>query len=149
MVRIEKVKPEGEILETLLKLSEDWTREGITHGYIPNKPEDVTEPCLVARIDGGIAGYAFGHYYNKETRNSFIEPGVRCFELDELYVVPEHRSAGVGALLFRAMEEEVRDAEFMTLNAATKDWRKILGFYADKMDMVFHSAHMIKPLGKK
>ena len=37
----------------------------------------------------------------------------------------------------------------MTLNAATKDWRKILGFYADKMDMVFHSAHMIKPLGKK
>ncbi len=146
MTEIIKVKPEGEILEELIRLSAEWEREGITFGLRANTAEDMREPCFIAKVGGSIAGYAFGHFYAKETRNSFIEIGARCFELDELYVRPEYRSQGIGRELFRAIEGAAKGADFMTLSTATKDWQRILKFYADDLGMTFHSAYMIKPL---
>ena len=131
----------------LIELSRIWADENITFGLRANTKEDLKEPCFTAVSEGEIIGYAFGHYYEREHPNSVIKKGSRCFELDELYVLPRFRSEGVGAALFRAIEKEARqNADFMTLTTATKDWRRILSFYSDGMEMVFHDAYLVKAL---
>lgn len=147
MFTIEKAVLDEKTVERLIELSVDWMNEDITFGLRANTAEDLKEPCFVAVSDEEIIGYAFGHYYEREHPNSVIALGSRCFELDELYVSPAFRSSGVGRALFMAIEKEARgSAAFLTLTTATKDWRRILEFYADDMEMVFHDAYLVKAL---
>ena len=148
MFTIEKAVLDEGTKKRLIELSEEWAAEGITFGLRANTEEDLKEPCFVAVSEGEIIGYAFGHYYVKEEKTSVIDVGSRCFEVDELYVSPAFRSMGAGRALYKAIEEEAyREADFVTLVTATKDWRRILKFYADDMGMVFHDAYLVK--GKK
>ena len=150
MFTIEKAKLDERTAERLIELSEEWAKEGITFGLRANTEEDLKEPCFVAVSDGEIIGYTFGHYYEKERKTSVIDTGSRCFEVDELYVSPAFRSMGVGRALYKAIEEEARSgADFITLVTATKDWRRILGFYTDDMGMVFHDAYLVKALNEE
>ena len=55
-----------------------------------------TQTCLVADIGGRIAGVA----------------AVRGNEITRLYVHPDRQGRGVGALLFRAAEDEIRRAGY-------------------------------------
>ena len=76
--------------------------------------------------------------------------GTAFFEVEELYVVPERRSGGIGAALFAYAEEAVRaDADFMMLSTATKNWRAVFHFYLDVMDMQFWSARLFKRIGSE
>ena len=76
-----------------------------------------------------------------------MKAGTACFEVEELYVRPEHRSRGCGAALFRFAEEAVRDeADYMMVSTATKNWRAILHFYLEELDMDFWSARLFKKL---
>ncbi|MBQ1288892.1 MAG: GNAT family N-acetyltransferase [Erysipelotrichaceae bacterium] len=145
MVRIEKETLTKENTPELIRLSHCWAEEGCSHGIVPNTEEDLKEPLYTARDDGRIVGYVFGHFYTAEKRTSYIEPGSYCFEIDELYVLPEYRSRGIGRKLFSAIEAEVMEkAEYLTLATSTKDYRKILHFYAETAGMDFHSAFLIK-----
>ena len=73
--------------------------------------------------------------------------GADYFEVDEIYVKPAYRSQGVGAALFRYMEEQVRpEAEYLMLGTATKNFRAILHFYIDELGMEFWSAALFKKL---
>ena len=133
----------------LIELSELWAAEGCTHGLVPNGPEDLKEPLWIALDGETIVGYAFGHYYTPEERTSYILPGSRCFDVDELYVLPERRSEGIGKALYQALREGVRqEAEYVTLVTATKDWRRILRFYTDEVGMDFHNAFLIQKLSE-
>ena len=152
MIEIKKAIFTDEVVEQLINLSHVWSKEDITNGLIPNTKEDLKEPCYIATIDNKIVGYIFGHYYNNEKKLSLekggsIPIGEKCFDIDELYVLEEYRSQGLGKKLFLAIEEEVKkNTNYITLGTSTRDYRKILHFYIEEVDMTFHSAFLYKKL---
>ena len=76
--------------------------------------------------------------------------GTPYFEVEELYVVPERRSQGIGSKLFRYAEEAVKsEAEYMVLSTATKNWRAVFHFYLDELDMTFWSARLFKRISEE
>ena len=73
--------------------------------------------------------------------------GTPCFEVEELYVIPERRSRGVGKALMDAAARAVKgEAEFIMLSTAARNWRAILRFYIDEVGMEFWSARLFKKL---
>ncbi len=73
--------------------------------------------------------------------------GTPYFEVEELYVIPERRSQGIGEALFRHVEGAVKnEAQYMVLSTATKNWKAIFHFYLDELDMQFWSARLFKKI---
>ncbi len=142
----EKKRLDENTIQSLINLSKAWENENCTHGIVTNDADDIKEPLYVATDNNEIIGYIFGHYYTVENKTSYIELGEKCFMIDELYVLPEYRSQGVGRELFRRIENEVKNScTYITCSTSTKDYKKILHFYVDELDMDFHSAFLIKP----
>ena len=60
---------------------------------------------------------------------SIMPEGTRYFEVEELYVVPEKRSQGIGEALFRFAEETIKkDVQFIALSTASKTARRFYIF---------------------
>lgn len=152
MIEIKKAIFTDEVVEQLINLSHVWSKEDISNGLIPNTKEDLKEPCYIAAKDNKIVGYIFGHYYSNEKRISIenggsIPIGEKCFDIDELYVLKEYRHQGIGKRLFISIENEVKkNTKYITLGTSTRDYRKILHFYIEEVDMTFHSAFLYKKL---
>ena len=73
--------------------------------------------------------------------------GTPYFEVEEIYVISEKRSQGIGEALFRFAEDAVKgEAEYIVLSTATKNWKAIFHFYLDELDMQFWSARLFKKL---
>ena len=137
-----------EILEQMIRLSEDWAAENSCYGYRPNDKTDIEGNRIFLAEDGGkVVGYLFGRVYQSEKMKSIMPEGTSYFEVEELYVIPERRSQGVGAKLFRYAEEAVKsDAEYMMLSTATKNWKAIFHFYLEELGMTFWSARLFKKI---
>ena len=132
---------------SLIELSKAWAEEGCTFGLRANTKEDLREPCYVALDEEKIVGYAFGHYYVRETPVADIPIGEECFELDELFVLPAYRDSGIGKSLFSLIEKEAKKrVRYLTLGTATKDYSRILRFYLESNEMTFHSAFLFKEI---
>ena len=130
-----------------IALSQAWVEEDCSFGMAANGREDLHAPVFAALEGEKIVGYAFGHDYVKERDISVIPAGGRCFEVDELYVLPAYRSQGIGGRLFEAIEAYAKSkAQFITLTTSTKDYRRVLSFYAERNGMVFHDAFLTKRL---
>ncbi|MBR3503628.1 MAG: GNAT family N-acetyltransferase [Clostridia bacterium] len=147
-VTIREAALTGDVLEALIALSGDWAAENSCHGYRPNAREDIEGRRVFLAEDGGrIAGYLFGKPFQSEKASSIMPDGTPCFEVEELYVVPEMRSKGVGKALMAAAEAAVKgEADFVMLSTATKNWRAILHFYIDEVGMDFWSARLFKKI---
>lgn len=138
-----------ELVSRLIDLSADWEAENSTYGYRKNGPEDIAgNRVFVAEENGNILGYLFGHSERAETARSIMADGTLFFEIEELYVVPTHRSRGVGRQLFRCAEEAAKTSGcgLLMLSTATKNYRSILHFYLDELGMDFWSARLYKRL---
>ena len=147
MIRYEFRNLDEDTVHQLIELSRCWVEEECCWGMIPNEREDLQEPLAVALDGDRIAGYAFGHFYTQEKRTSYIEPGCRCFAVDELYVLPQYRSMGIGRALFQMIEREAaKNSSFLTLTTSTKNYKSILELYIEELGMNFHSAFLIKNL---
>lgn len=148
MVEIKKITIDDNYAAQLIELSREWKEEEISNGMLVNERSDLKEPCIVALEEGQIVGYIFGHIYIGEKQKiNVIKDGSTCFEIDELYIKKGYRSLGLGKKLFKAMEEEVKDkAEYITLPTSTKDYKRILKFYCEDVDMSFHSAYLYKKI---
>ncbi|MBQ7064698.1 MAG: GNAT family N-acetyltransferase [Firmicutes bacterium] len=138
-----------EVLVALIRLSEAWASENSCYGYRANVRSDIEgNRIFLARSEspnGPVIGYLFGHVERSEKATSIMPDGTPYFEVEELYVRPEHRSKGIGAKLFRYTEKAVAgEAEYMMLSTATKNWKAILHFYIDEVGMQFWSARMYK-----
>ena len=116
------------ILELLIRFSAQWEAENICHGYRANTRADIEGNRIFLAMDGDLpVGYLFGHCLRSKEDTSVIPKDTRCFELEELYVLPEYRSKGVGRGLFSFVEKTIRpDADYLDLGTATKNWRAIL-----------------------
>lgn len=132
-------------VKQLIDLSLIWEKEEITFGLRHNTKEDLEEPCFIAVDNNKIIGYIFGHYYVNDKDLNYGKKGDKCFDVMELYVLPEYRNKGIGKKLFSILESEVsKEASYITLSTATKDYRRILKFYSEEVDMTFHDAFFFK-----
>lgn len=145
---IHEVELENEVLASLIKLSEDWASENSCYGYRANERSDIEgNRVFFAEESGIVLGYLFGRVCKSKQMQSIMPEGTSFFEVEELYVIPERRSQGIGAALFRYVEDAVKDeAEYMVLSTATKNWKAIFHFYLDELDMQFWSARLYKKI---
>lgn len=147
---IHEVTLNDEVLDQLICLSENWAAENSCYGYRPNDRTDIEGNRIFLAEDGGtVTGYLFGKVFQSERMTSIMPEGTPCFEIEELYVVPEKRSQGIGAKLFRYAEEAVKpEADYIVLSTATKNWKAIFHFYLDELDMTFWSARLFRKIEK-
>ena len=147
---VREVILDEEILAQLIRFSQDWAAENSCWGYRPNGRTDIEgNRVFVARDGGAVIGYLFGKVFRSERMSSVMPEGTPCFEVEELYVIPERRSRGVGAALFRYAENAVKpEADYMVLSTATKNWKAVFHFYLDELDMRFWSARLFKRIEK-
>ncbi len=143
-MNIREIQPSGPLTEELLVLSADWESENSCRGYRRNTREDLEGTrVFIAEENDELIGYLFGRQKRANSASSVMPAGAVCFEVEELYVKPAFRSRGVGAALFRYMEELV-EADYLTLSTATKDFQAVLHFYIDLLGMDFWSARLVK-----
>ena len=139
-----------EILEKLLQLSALWAAEQNCYGYYPNTEADIAgKRIFLAEDEDGIEAYLLGKVESAKNMKSIMPEGTQYFEVEELYVVPEKRSQGIGKALFRFAEEKIKkEAEFIVLSTASKNSKAILHFYLDELEMQFWSARLFKKVGE-
>lgn len=147
-MRIYEAECSDAVTGQLIRLSGEWETEGSCRGYRANTPEDLTgRRVFLAEENGEIHGYLFGIRTVAERTSTVMEKGTPFFEVEELYVVPEWRNRGIGRKLFAFAEAQVRDeAEVILLSTATKNWRAVLHFYLEELDLEFWSATLFKRL---
>ena len=148
-MKIEEVTLTEDILSELIRFSEDWEAENSCWGYRANERSDIEENRIfLAREDGRTLGYLFGHCFDSKNMKSIMPEHSRCFEVEELYVIPQRRSQGIGRALFEYAAETMKnEAEFITLSTATKNWKAVFHFYLDELDMTFWSATLFRRIG--
>ena len=147
-MRIYEADLDEKVLATLIKFSCDWAKEDSCYGYRPNDKSDIEgNRIFLAEDNGDIVGYLFGKVNRSERMQSIMPDGTPYFEVEELYVVSEKRSMGIGESLFKYVEEVVKqEAEYILLTTATKNKKAILHFYIDELDMTLWIARMFKKL---
>lgn len=148
-MKIYEAQLDGPLLETLIAMSADWEGENSCYGYRRNERGDIEgNRIFLAEQEGQILGYLFAHKAEAERSSSIMADGTSYFEVEELYVLPEHRSEGIGSALFRYAEQAAK-AEgigFLMLSTATKNYKRILHFYIEELGMEFWSARLFKQL---
>lgn len=145
MIEFKKATLEEEIVNQLIDLSKMWVEEDCSFGMVANHKEDIHEPLYIALDGNKIVGYIFGHYFIEDKKRSYVEVGDKCFEVDELYVIPSYRNNGIGRTLFSILEKEVKNnVKYTVLATSTKDYERTLKFYVKDNDMIYHSAFLIK-----
>ena len=137
-----------EVLEKLIDFSVAWEDEKSCHGYRRNEKEDIDGNRIFLAKDGEeTIAYLFGHVEKTKEDSSVMKKDTLFFEVEELYVVPERRSSGIGKGLFEYVERAVcKEAGYMMLGTATKNWKAILHFYLDELGMEFWSARLFKKI---
>lgn len=137
------------VLESLLKMSADWAAENSCRGYYPNELSDIQGNRIFLALEGETpVGYLLGHISRAERSSTVMAADTPFFEVEELYIVPDRRSRGLGGALFRYAEEQVRpEAAYILLFTATKNWKAIFHFYIEELDMEFWNARLFKKLG--
>ena len=147
-IRIYEAAPDEKVTDTLIRLSEDWEAENSCYGYRANDRTDIEgNRIFLAEENGTVIGYLFGKVCGSEDMRSIMPEKTPFFEVEELYVVPSHRSLGIGKGLFEFAENRVKDtAEYILLSTAVKNWKAIFHFYLDELGMNFWSARLYKKL---
>lgn len=119
-----------EILEKLIQLSAQWAAKQNCYGYYPNTEADIAgKRIFLAEDEDGIEAYLLGKLEIAKNMKSIMPEGTLYFEVEELYVVPEKRSQGIGEALFRFAEETIKkDVQFIALSTASKTARRFYIF---------------------
>jgi GNAT superfamily N-acetyltransferase len=97
------------------------TEEKIDHALFGPRPYAET---LIAELDGEAVGFAL-FFHNFST--FLAQPGIY---LEDLFVEPEHRGAGVGRALLERLASIALERDCGRLEWAVLDWNKdAIGFY--------------------
>ena len=145
-IRMAETDLTEEVLNELIRMSEDWEKENSCHGYRKNDKSDIDGNRIFLAYDGDtVIGYLFGYAEKSKESSSIMPDGTPCFEIEELYIRPEYRNQGIGRKLFDFVENTVRgEVDYLMLSTATKNWKAILHFYLDELDMDFWNARLFK-----
>ena len=146
MVTIHEAKQSD--LKRILELSLMWEKEDSCYGYRANTEDDLKDRYIIAAYDDELIAYVFGKEEVQDKQTSVIDKNMHYFEIEELYVHPSYRSRGIGKQLMESLEKELKKKgqKMMVLSTATKNWKAIMHFYIDEIDMNFWSARLYKRL---
>ena len=146
MVAIHEAKQSD--IKRLLELSLMWEKEDSCYGYRANTEDDFQDCYILAAYDDELIAYIFGKEEIQDKQTSVIDKNMHYFEIEELYVHPSYRSRGIGKQLMESLEKELKKKgqKMMVLSTATKNWKAIMHFYIDEIDMNFWSARLYKHL---
>ena len=146
MVTIHEAKQSD--IKKLLELSLMWEKEDSCYGYRANTEDDLKDRYILAAYDDELIAYIFGKEEIQEKQTSVIDKNMHYFEVQEIYVHPSYRSRGIGKQLMESLEKELKKKglEMMMLSTATKNWKAIMHFYIDEIDMNFWSTRLYKHL---
>ena len=147
--KIYEAQLSDELLSRLIAFSADWEAENSTYGYRENERSDIEgNRIFLAEMDGEIVGYLFGHPDKAKRAGSIMADETPFFEIEELYVIPRCRCAGIGKALFRYAEQQIKKTgiEFIMLSTATKNYKSILHFYIEELGMDFWSARLFRKI---
>ena len=146
MVAIHEAKQSD--IKRLLELSLMWEKEDSCYGYRANTEDDFQDCYILAAYDDELIAYIFGKEEIQDKQTSVIDKNMHYFEIEELYVHPSYRSRGIGKQLMESLEKELKKKglRMMVLSTATKNWKAIMHFYIDEIDMNFWSARLYKHL---
>ena len=146
MVAIHEAKQSD--IKRLLELSLMWEKEESCYGYRANTEDDLKDRYILAAYDDELIAYVFGKEEVQDKQTSVIDKNMHYFEIEELYVHPSYRSRGIGKQLMESLEKELKKKglKMMVLSTATKNWKAIMHFYIDEIDMNFWSARLYKHL---
>lgn len=135
-------------IKRLLDLSSMWEKEDSCYGYRANTEDDLKDRYILAAYDDELIAYVFGKEEVQDKQTSVIDKNMHYFEIEELYVHPSYRSRGIGKQLMESLEKELKKKglRMMVLSTATKNWKAIMHFYIDEIDMNFWSARLYKHL---
>lgn len=143
----EEGAPEGDAyLPQLLELSRIWSEEKTCPSYSANEAEEYEGKIIAAAWEQEkMVGYALGHIRELEEKTSYNQPGEKCFELDEVYVLPAYRSQGVGKFLVEKLTEEVKGrVDLLAVTAVSYRYKDLLRFYIDELGLDFKYALLVK-----
>ena len=83
LIREAKLTPD--LLETLIRMSEDWEKESCCYGYRKNDRSDIEgNRIFTAEIRNEVVGYLFGHMEKAERASSIMSDGTPFFEAEWL-----------------------------------------------------------------
>lgn len=133
-------------LNNLIALSKSWVEEDICPSFGINEEKDyINQELYVAFDECRIVAYAKGFICKLENKTSYNEKGEKCFYLDEIYVNKSYRHQKIGKLLYKFMEKDLKNrVKVIKVNAASKEYKKLLHFYIDQLDMSFNYALVVK-----
>lgn len=131
------------------RLSKQFENEGCCNGIVADD-EKYFENKIVAicKVGEQIVGYVCGEVMVQQKNVSYSKQGDKHFELDEIYIAPNHRNKGYGKQMFAYMEDYAKKqgCKSLRLNAVSKNYQSLLKFYIEYMQMNFQSAYLVKQL---
>ncbi len=143
-----RIAKRGELKE-IARLSEVFASEGCCNNiYADDEEYFICKNTFVALENDEIIGYAYGIFGEEVYKRSYAMPKDVYFELEEMYVLPQYRNKNVGQKLFCEVENFAikNGAKTLRLNAVSKNYKSLLNFYIDKLNMQFISAFLVKKL---
>ena len=118
----------------VLKLSQEWFRENITFGIMPDTAEDVAayqnEYFHVALDGENVVGYITAEIIEGNEYNVFPR-GANYLRVNDLYIAKEYRSRGIGEKLLSIVEQAADEnkVQHIYISSATKDADAVRRFY--------------------
>lgn len=145
-MEIRKIDSNDKLINELIDLSILWAEEGSCEGYVSNTPSTFIDKQIYVVIDKDeVIAYLYGYFDTSKKTNSIQKDGDRIFEVDEIYVKKQYRNKGIGTNLYNYVENDIKDkVDLILLSTATKDYKKILHFYIDELDLTFWNARLFK-----
>lgn len=128
-------------------LSKQFADECCCSGVKAEKEEFYQDKkVIVASVNNLIVGYLYLEIEKEPKTTPYAKKGNNVLWIKELFVLPTFRKNGVGKLLFDFAENYAKenDCKTMRVNAVSKDYKKLLKFYIEKLGMDFCSALLIK-----
>lgn len=147
MYKIEKVVLSKSLMSELINLSKVWKDEAISYGIVENAKEDfVGKDIYVAYNNRNkVIGYLLCSFFKENKQTPTIPKGSKVCYVDELYVLKNYRSKGIGTLIFNKMNDDIKEkCDYIELCTSTKDYHKIIHFYKEKLGLDFWSAMFFK-----
>lgn len=136
-------------LPAVLAMSDALLAEACCNGMTRDTLDDLRAYVIhVAEADGQLIGYAYGEAASSNWNISACAKGETYYDLNILYVRPEHRGSGVGKALFEAELARARslNAKQMRLTAVNRDWKRLLHLYIDELGFEFWCATLYRDL---
>lgn len=131
------------------QLSKEFEAEQCCNGISADTKKELSKKnIIVAKVDGDIIGYCYGIIETKKRDTSFYKKGQKSFYIEEIYIKSKFRSQNIGAMLFDYMQNYAKSlkCELLETTAVSKDYKSLLNFYIEKMNMNFWSASLIKKI---